>query len=317
MLRPRRILLTLGALCLFVLVWLAIDRAGHARRAVRVVEDPAVPAPAGGDRLRVGAYNIAHGRGHAADTTNFVSAATRRAALEDVGRWLRQQDLELVVLNEVDLDAVWSHGENQAALLARAAGYRWRVEQRNLDVGALGLALRTGNAILSRYPVKGCRYLDYPAYRAWEALAAGKKGGVVCDVETPAGEVRLVAVHLSHRSEVLRMASAALLTELCAESARPIIAAGDFNTALPGGARVRAVEGETALSRLVAACFRTPTPVDEARWLSFPSTAPDRVLDWILVTSPLRFERYVVGGAGASDHLPVVAELSFGDDDER
>lgn len=285
------------------------DRAVLTYSAEDVAETP-VTSPSG--RLRVGAYNIAHGRGSVADSSNFSDASERKERLEAIGALLREQRLDVVVLNEVDFDSLWSAGENQAALLAKHAGLRYRVEQRNFDVGALGVGLRFGNAILSRFPLKECRLLDYPAYRGVEAVVVGKKRGVVCDVETPDGGVRVVAVHLSHRSEEVRLRAAEMLASLIDDEGLPVIAAGDFNSAPPMFPRASSVGGRTAISFLLERGYDAPAaspPVDER--LTFPTEGPDRVLDWVLVGPPLKLTSLQVLREPHSDHLPLIAEVTL------
>jgi endonuclease/exonuclease/phosphatase family metal-dependent hydrolase len=76
-------------------------------------------------------------------------------------------------------------------------------------------SFRWGNVVLSRYPIQETSLVDYPAHSTWEALLAGKKRGVVCTVELPEGRrIRLLAVHLEHRSEPVRYRSAQVIERL-------------------------------------------------------------------------------------------------------
>lgn len=302
--------LLLLPLLLIAVAW-AVDRVGRDERAVRVVvADDAGPPPAAPERaLRVGTYNIAHGRGAEADSSNFAPADEKRRRLDEIGRFLAAQDLDVVVLNEVDFDAVWSPA-NQAEHVARVAGFAYRVEQRNVDAGLFGFGLRFGNALLSRYPLEGCVLLDYPAYRRLEAALAGKKRGVACDLALGDERARVAAVHLSHRSEATRLASAAYLHGLARAGGPPVILAGDFNSTLPSFPEARPVNGVTALSWLLERGFETRLGHPEEH-LSFPSQRPTRAIDWVLVTPPAEVLEQRVLAAPFSDHLPVVAEVAL------
>ncbi|MCA9117251.1 MAG: endonuclease/exonuclease/phosphatase family protein [Planctomycetaceae bacterium] len=333
--RARRWLKRCGWVVALVLL-VVIVRYGAARfnsgsQAVRVMEHPVPVAPANeepapaaggpqadstGQTLRVAAWNIAHGRGTGADNHAGGSAEQRAERLRGMAGFLRSANLDVVVLNEVDFDAAWSHGVNQAAALARLAGFGWHVEQRNFDVLLPGYTLRFGNAILSRHPIIDARLVELPAYRRVEALFAGSKQALLCTLQLPdETRVRVLAVHLSHRSEHVRLASVEVIRQLAEDSQLPLIAAGDFNSAPPGFPQAEPVaSGETAMGRLLeGGLFRTlptgnPSPVE----LTWPALKPDRLLDWVTVTPPLKLMSKSVYPLDLSDHLPVVVTVQLG-----
>ena len=314
-------------LLLLVIVRYGIARLGSSGNAIRVVQHSDRQAPRTGPAaaaekpaedsivrtLRVAAWNIAHGRGTGADNHAGGTAQQRTERLQAMAEFLRSASLDVVVLNEVDFDAAWSHGVNQAEALAVLGGFGWHVEQRNFDVLLPGYTLRFGNAVLSRYPVVDARLVELPAYREVEALFAGSKQALLCTIELPdETRVRVLAVHLSHRSEPVRLASVDVIRQLAEDSEQPLIAAGDFNSAPPGFPLAEPVaSGETALGRLLEdGLFRTlptanPTPVE----LTWPASKPDRLLDWITVTGPLELMSKSVYPLQLSDHLPVVVTV--------
>jgi endonuclease/exonuclease/phosphatase family metal-dependent hydrolase len=271
--------------------------------------------------LRVAAWNIAHGRGTAAGNHDGGTARERIERLREMGEFLRDANLDVVVLNEVDFDAAWSNGVNQADALAQLGGFGWHVEQRNFDVVIPGYTLRFGNAVLSRYPVVEARLVRLPAYRSIEGIFAGSKHALVCTIKLPDGDqVRVLAVHLSHRSEAVRIASVRLIRDLAESSELPLIAAGDFNSAPPGFPLSEPIDsGETALDLLLQdGLFRTtpmenPSPVE----LTWPATRPDRVLDWITVSGPLEVISKSVYPLELSDHRPVVATVRLTSEQPR
>ena len=75
--------------------------------------------------LRVGCYNIAHGRGGREDASKWTdeSAGEREERLQAIARQIRERNLDVVVLNECDFDCNWSRRVNQARAIAGAAGY--------------------------------------------------------------------------------------------------------------------------------------------------------------------------------------------------
>ena len=150
----------------------------------------------------------------------------------------------------------------------------------------------------------------------WETWLAGKKRGISCDIELDANNrSQLVGVHLSHRSEQLRAASAKLLVEMASKSERPMIVVGDLNSTPPGFPETQVAEdGENAMAVFAAdgrlRRYSTPLPVSSAD-MTFHSTKPRRIIDWILIPSECRFKDYRVVASTLSDHRPVVATIEI------
>ena len=284
------------------------------------------------ERLRVGCYNIAHGRG-AVGTSNFGGGRLKdkRQRLIQIAAVLKEQDLDMVVLNEADFDSIWSGHVDQARLIANNAGYRYIVEQRNIDVAIPFASLRFGNAILSRFPLSDVTFLDFPHPSRWqEWLAGGFKDGVAATVTLPDGEqLQVAAVHLSLEGETYRQDSVEMIHQQHLSSKLPMIAMGDFNSTPTGwpGHRV-GPDGENTIDWLMASedwhtkpqilpieMIDPMNPIDPKVWLqredfTFPSHTPEKVIDWIFVTSPWKMQNKTVVDTNLSDHLPVIAEIA-------
>jgi len=298
-----------------LLVAAAIDRAGASGRSISVrdLSNGAAPGRELPERVTLVAYNIAHGRGAATAASNFAggSAQERVARLGTIAALLRDQNADVVALNEVDFDAVWSDGLNQAEELAHLAGYPYLVEQRNFDVGLGPFALRFGNAILSHYPISNCRKVGLPAYSRIETLLVGRKRGAICTI---GDRFRLVALHLDPRSEELRIESARVLNRLAEEEQLPIVLAGDVNSTRGGFPQAeRGAAGLTAIDILTQTYSGPPlfgtSDARLASQLTFPSQAPHACIDWILSDQLAVTDRFVLPGLH-SDHLAVRAVLT-------
>ena len=265
-------------------------------------------------RLRIACYNIAHGRGTAVSNWEGGSRAERTRRLDRIAELIRGIDADVLVLNEVDFDSSWSHSVNQARYLAEKAGYPYWAEQRNLDFRILAWKWRFGNAILSKYPISNARVVDLPGYSNWETVLAGKKRGLVCDIALDDRAIRVVGVHLSHRSESLRVSSAAALVDIAAQSSLPTIVAGDLNSTPPGFPQSASdSSGNNAMATLddSGRLRRNPivTPPTD-RDLTYPSVEPRCVIDWILIPPQWRFVQYGVEASRSSDHRPVRADVA-------
>jgi endonuclease/exonuclease/phosphatase family metal-dependent hydrolase len=318
--RLRLVLLAVGALAAFVFAWYILGRVTSPLRAAKVISSTNYPRPgqATPGVLKIGTYNIAHGRGLAEGNWAGRDREADLERLRAIGRLLAGQELDVVVLNEVDFGCTWSRGVNQAEVIAREAGFPYRAEGRNLDVQLPFLAFRFGNAVLSRFPIVEARAVDYPAYSRLEALAAGKKRGLLCTLELPGGKrLRVLVVHLEHRSEATRSAAAEVIAHLAADGGAPLIAAGDFNTTPPVYPHAhRDAAGQTAFSRLLesgrfaAAVKDAPGPED----FTFSSDKPRMVIDWILVPAGWKIAGQRALDSRLSDHRAVVAEIRPGDE---
>ncbi len=269
------------------------------------------PAPDSTVPIRVLVWNIAHGRGDARgmlENWRGGSAAERAVRLARMAAVLRQADADVVILNEVDFDAGWSGGVNQAEALARAAGYPTRVEQRNYDVRLPFVRYAFGNAVLTRLPVEEARWVELPAHLRLEPLILGAKATSVVRADVPGGRaVAVVPVHLEVRSEETRLEAVPVLERIRTEEAAPAILGGDFNTAPPDwpGTGARTALGELLQQGWTSLRARAEPDPDE---LTFPTHDPVRAIDWILVEPPLRVVRARVlsGARELSDHMPVV-----------
>lgn len=282
---------------------------------------PVRPLRAGGgipSTIRLVTWNIAHGRGLHESNFTGETRDERLARLAAIARTLKELSVDIVILNEADFDCSWSHRINQAKVIAAEAGYPWRAEQRNFDASIPFFALRFGNAVLSRWPIRHVERIDHPAARWWEPALAGWKRGLLCTVDVPGlGRLNVVAAHFdqSAMEEDTRIASAESIRQRLKRDSHPAIIGGDFNTAPPGFPRVVAKRLErTALSVFTEdGAFHTlplaePAPEDA----TYPAPDPKRVIDWILVPSGWRIISRRVVVTDLSDHALVVMEVEVG-----
>ena len=314
----RRLLLGAAALVIFCLAWFAIGRLTAPIRAVRLFTPPGTPTAerAFRGRLRIATYNIAHGRGTADSNWTGESREVRLERLRQIAALLKEQNLDVVIVNEVDFDTIWSGDVNQAQFLAREAGFGFVAEQRNLDASIPFVSLRIGNALLSRYPITEATLVDFEGHTAWETVLAGKKRGLLCKVRLGTSRtVRFLATHLEHRGRRTRIASARKIEAVRAADPLPLVVAGDLNSSLANLPAARGdPRGQTALSVLLAGGgFRTlPDATPRAEGLTFSTLKPRSVIDWILVPVNWRIVSRTVIDTKLSDHRPVVMEVQIG-----
>ncbi len=305
-----------------VLVPYAFSRVASSWRRVTVHSLVDVAEYHNGDSgIRIVCYNIAHGRGVATSNWEGGTAEERTGRLDQISDLLRALDADIVVLNEVDFDSSWSLSRNQARYLAKRAGYSYWAEQRNLDFRVLTWKWRFGNAVLSKHPITQARVVDLTGFSTVETLLAGKKRGVVCNIDVNGEKVRVLGVHLCHRSEAVRAHSARLITEIASSDTVPTIVAGDLNSSPAGFPNSQSdTDAGNAVDILDSSSLfrrRPEQPSGAPAELTFHSTQPKWVIDWILVPRNLQLIDYRVESSTLSDHRPVVADILLGQSKDR
>ena len=265
--------------------------------------------------IRVACYNIAHGRGVAESNTDGGNQKERLDRLNKIAQKLNSVDADIVVLNEVDFNTSWSYSINQAKYLAQNSGYSYWLEQRNLDFRILTWTWKFGNAVLSKYPISEEEVLNYPGYSSLETILAGKKRGISCLVTLGKKKVKIIAAHLSHRSEDIRVKSAELITEITSKSDVPTILIGDLNSTPTGFPKsVKDKNGENAIDHLdqsrVFQRFPDQSMISEENF-TYNSIKPVSVIDWIFIPKNWKFLKYKVEDSKLSDHRLIYADIMY------
>lgn len=314
--RIRRAIWLCAGLLVFLLFWWGLNRATAPFRELRLVggklleEQAARPL----SQLRIGIWNMAHGRGLAGSNWSGGNREVRLERLRAIAGELKSRDLDVVVLNEVDFDSTWSDRVNQAQVIAREMGLANRAEQRNVDLALPFFKLRFGNVLLSRFPISDARVVGFPGYSGIETFLGGKKKGLLCTLDLPGKKkVRVLALHLEHRSEEVRISAARIIERVRTETDIPLIAAGDFNSTPREYPRATPDKsGQTAISLLLsakgfkAAIKKSPSQSD----FTFRSDAPRNAIDWVLAPPGWTILEHTPLDSRLSDHRPVIARLS-------
>lgn len=243
----------------------------------------AAPPPRGID---VATYNIHHAEG--------VDAVLD---LERVAREIERGGAEVIGLQEVDRH--WgerSSFEDQAAWLGERLGMHV-VYGANLDLAPLtpGAPRRQyGTAILSELPILSSRNTLLPRPRNGE-----QRGLLEAVIDVGGVHVRFATTHLQHNSAEERLAQSERIAELLAGAREPTILTGDLN-ALPSAPELAPLW--PVLEDAWTLAGRGPGP-------TYPAEAPDRRIDYVLVSPGVRVRSALVLPSPASDHLQVVARV--------
>lgn len=310
--KKRKMLYILGILLVVVMLPYLYSRIVSGWNAVEIhhikLDQLAKYYPQYNKRLNVGTYNIAHGRGARLGARNWQggSEQARIQRLENIGKVLSQNNLDIVVLNEVDFAATWSHNLNQADIIARAGGYPYVATQRSVDVYTPVAQLRIGNAIISRYPIDSVELKRFKPRSVFENIVAGNHDSLLATISlSDKKRIKIWGVHLEFRDEATRIKAAYTILKEQQATNSEIIVAGDFNSQ-PASGKGR----ESAITQLMSSGFyHYYPPRKDPATLTFPTEKPDRALDWIFVPKSYRVMSGQVLNAGYSDHLPVATSL--------
>jgi endonuclease/exonuclease/phosphatase family metal-dependent hydrolase len=238
--------------------------------------------------LTVMTYNIHQGR----DTDGVLD-------LDRIADVIRAQNADLVALQEVGRH--WSADSafrDQAADLGRLLSVEF-VFGANLDRDPPepGAPRRQyGTAILSSWPVLESRNILLPRTSAENE----QRGLLVLDVELDGARFRLHNAHLGVSAPDRELQVAAMLAEVDKATA-PHAVVGDFN------APPTAPELAPLFERLRDAW----TLAGDGDGFTFPATDPAARIDYVLVPAQVGVSAAHVPAELASDHRPLVAELSL------
>lgn len=201
--------------------------------------------------------------------------------IKEIGTWKP----DIVLLQEVDNNRGRSGNVIQAQQIADALGMSW--------VTGSG---ETGNAILSRFPVKEHDIIGLPQ-------AGGKfpRHAVHAVVDIEGTEVSVYSTHFDHMSQGARIAQATALAKVVRADARPTVVAGDLNSRV----------SSTAVSTLRGAGLGDVWAVGSGAGDTAPAANPRVRIDFILHDAFLQPLQAVVLASSVSDHRAVWSRLQL------
>jgi endonuclease/exonuclease/phosphatase family metal-dependent hydrolase len=237
-------------------------------------------------KLRIATYNIHKGRG--------LDGLVR---IERIGRVLETLDVDIVALQEVVSHEGRSIEDHQATYLAERLGCFHVIGETRKHRGGV-----YGNVTLSRWKIGSARHIDLSVPHREE------RGVLRTDICTHGHVVHIFNVHLGtahreRRSQAIRLIDEDLLRAI--DISGPRIVLGDFNEWTHGSV-TRTLSAEFHLTDL-----RDHIP----RTRAYPSILPLLNLDHIYLDHQLRIENAFFHrnrlSIVASDHLPLVVDVSF------
>ena len=206
----------------------------------------------------------------------------RMLNLDRIAAMLTQADI--VALQEVDAGSLRSNHTNLTKYLAQKGAFEYSHTQTNRDIGQFA---QHSSGVLSRFaPDEVCEY-------KLPGVLPGR-GALVLTYKMETRNFYVIIVHLSLTARA-RQRQLAFIAELLQEY-RYAAVMGDFNC-----------ESHSREMRWLFAHSHLIEPLDKL--VTFPSWAPKKNIDHILITSGLTVESAEVIDFPLSDHLPIMMDI--------
>lgn len=243
----------------------------------------------------------------------------RGLRLTEILEFLKSQSPDLLILQEVDLNAHRTRYLNVAEELARnlAMNYAFGREFQELAEGSRAAAAYHGQATLSRWDVVNPRVLRFrrqsnfwrprwfvPSTKPFQKRLGGRIA-LVTDIGLTPTRLTVYNVHLESRgNNDLRRSQLQEILENATKSSTqgPCIVAGDLNFDVSSGGALCAIEGVGF--RSVLGTRRPHTTAGNGMFWR------PRAIDWTFVSGPLEVaSARVHSDVDASDHYPISVTL--------
>ena len=231
--------------------------------------------------IRVMTYNIHHGEG-----------MDGHINLDRIATLIHSANADLVGLQEVDRHADRSHNLDMIKALAHLTSMHWafgkNLELQNGDYG---------NGILTRFPIVHQENLHYKMVKSSE-----RRGLLQVVIGIKNREIVFMNTHIDHCLDNSESISNVKQIRASANSydGKPVIISGDFNET-PKGQMIKEMELD-----FINASGAISQPV-----LTHRSTNLKTQIDYVFTSKDWTIRSIEVLYSLASDHLPLVAEISM------
>lgn len=274
--------------------------------------------------IKVMNYNIAHARGYLSMyelsdyERNFEIRSEEEVTdnLDKIADLILKENIDILILEEADFDTTWSFNVDEAAYIGRKAGFSNVVEGLKWSLNLPWVKIRSGQAILSKYPVVSARVKKYDAETFWRSFVGGDS--YIDVVYSVRGKpVRVLGTHLESGDLGKREAEALELIDASGSVGLPLIVAGDMNAVTPEAKAdseyLRNKFTDNTIESFINSGiydFNTELlrPTDESMY-TYSAEDPHRLIDFIFTSPDLEVTEYYVARKNLSDHFPLVARI--------
>ena len=213
--------------------------------------------------------------------------------LDILANVIKESDPDLVAMQEVDFKTNRAKGYDLATELG------WRTKMAPLFGKAMPYSGgEYGEAVLSRWSFVSSKNIALPCLPGKEPRAA-----LMITTVTDFGDtISFVATHLDHEGTESRIMQVKKINEELSKNRYPTILAGDLND-IPGSETINILEEHW-----------TPTYNKENPAFTYPSTKPNRKIDYIMYSPKEKWrvvETKIICNSIATDHCVYLVELEL------
>jgi endonuclease/exonuclease/phosphatase family metal-dependent hydrolase len=243
--------------------------------------------------MRLLQYNIRYAVGGGASMHMPLPGAGyvlgNQSVLPEITDFIKSVDPDIVGLIEVDTGSIRSRKVNQAEKLALDLGMNTSYETKYVEKSLnqlLPIVRKQGNAFMAANRVHGetFQYFDTGIKR------------LIIELELAEYAIFLVHLSLKYRHRHLQLRH---LYDLIAETKKPVVVAGDFNT----------FWGENEIYLFMKAAGLTSANTKSLP--TYPSRSPRKELDFVLYQDGIEVTDFQVPNVKFSDHLPIICDFEL------
>ena len=230
------------------------------------------------NQLKVMSFNIHHGR------SKFGVYN-----LNDVAKTIRDHNVDIVGLQEVDKNVYRSRFEDQVKKLAEELDMHYAYAPNIQIFGA-----EYGNAILSKYPIESFENVNLPGNRR------EKRGLLIGKIRIKEEEVSFLVTHLGLNKEERKKQMEAI-DQFVRFLGKRVVLVGDFNT----------TDKNIDFYNFKKYLIDTAEVFENQYQHTYDGIVFKSRIDYIFTTQDFKTMYYEVLDTDISDHFPVIAQLEF------
>lgn len=248
--------------------------------------------------LKVLTYNIAHGRGLSLNQA-LLSKPVLLNNLNLIAEVIKQENPDVIGLQEIDGPSIWSRNLDQGKILAELIGFPFYFSGNHSKMNIGDYRINYGTALLSKFNFSITHSLPFVLNKM------DTKGLVMAKIPIPAfnnKEVFFASLHLDFLRKKIRREQILSAINFLAKINHPLIVFGDFNC--EWGPDINCLQIFTEALDLEVYNPEEYLP-------TYPSIKPKKRFDWIIFSKEFKVIDYKTLKVTASDHQPVVATIAY------
>jgi endonuclease/exonuclease/phosphatase family metal-dependent hydrolase len=288
--------------------------------------------------IKIQTWNLGFLYGEGSEGTTYIHKDKKfyEDKLTQLVAEIKSSSADVLFLQEIDFESMRSAKINQAKYLALKANYPYVAEAITWEANYIPFPywpvsrhfgqMKSGGAVLSKYPIISSEVvlLNKPKTNPWwYNLFYLHRYFQKVQIQFGEKKINLVNVHLEAFDKDDRKSQIESLVKIVQDEKVDIVA-GDFNM-VPASATKRSkfinsddnYENDLSYEVMMKSNLGEVIPDEiyaknESEYFTYPSSLPDRRLDYVFYEKGLKMIRAEVLPSALSDHLPLKASFQIG-----